>query len=194
MKSKIQRKSLTTALLLITGGVVVLSADTVLRHHVSLVYASQESAAEEQQEVSEEQISVETQGETEEPIADSSEEPPVPVKTEYVYEEEGVLKVTATLSDPVLIDDDAELVITPVKPNSEEYDYDAYLEALNEDAKANGYTDLLPYLCATDHVIPKLIHAKLIRTHTCALGSDSCDYWYVGDESETAKNFKGELV
>ena len=61
-------------------------------------------------------------------------------------------------------------------------------------AKANGYMDLLTYLCATDHVIPKLIHAKLIRTHTCALGSDSCDYWYVGDESETAKNYKGELV
>ena len=61
-------------------------------------------------------------------------------------------------------------------------------------AKANGYMDLLPYMCATDHVIPGLIHAKLIRTHTCALGSDSCDYWYVGDESETAKNFKGELV
>lgn len=61
-------------------------------------------------------------------------------------------------------------------------------------AKANGYMDMLPYLCATDHVIPKLIHAKLIRTHTCALGSDSCDYWYVGDESKTAKNFKGKLV
>ena len=61
-------------------------------------------------------------------------------------------------------------------------------------AKANGYADLLPHLCATDHVIPKLIHAKLIRTHTCALGSDSCDYWYVGDESETAKNYKGKLV
>ncbi len=61
-------------------------------------------------------------------------------------------------------------------------------------AAANGYTDLLPYLCATDHVIPKLIHAKLIRTHTCALGSDLCDYWYIGDESETAKSFKGELV
>ena len=61
-------------------------------------------------------------------------------------------------------------------------------------AIANGYMDLLPYLCATDHVIPKLIHAKLIRTHTCALGSDSCDYWYVGDESDTAKNFKGEPV
>ena len=61
-------------------------------------------------------------------------------------------------------------------------------------AKANGYAELLPHLCATDHVIPKLIHAKLIRTHTCALGSDSCDYWYVGDESETAGNFKGKLV
>ena len=61
-------------------------------------------------------------------------------------------------------------------------------------AKANGYAELLPHLCATDHVIPKLIHAKLIRTHTCALGSDSCDYWYVGDESETARNFKGKLV
>ena len=61
-------------------------------------------------------------------------------------------------------------------------------------AKANGYAELLPHLCATDHVIPKLIHAKLIRTHTCALGSDSCDYWYVGDESEAAKNFKGKLV
>ena len=61
-------------------------------------------------------------------------------------------------------------------------------------AKANGYTDLLPHLCATDHVIPKLIHAKLIRTHTCAFGSDSCDYWYVGDESEIARNYKRELV
>lgn len=61
-------------------------------------------------------------------------------------------------------------------------------------AKANGYLELLPHLCATDLVIPKLIHAKLIRTHTCALGSDSCDYWYVGDESETARNFKGKLV
>ncbi|MBE7069730.1 MAG: hypothetical protein E7386_04450 [Ruminococcaceae bacterium] len=61
-------------------------------------------------------------------------------------------------------------------------------------ARANGYMDLLPYLCATDHIIPKLVHAKLIRTHTCALGSDSCDYWYVADESNTAKNFDGTLV
>jgi len=56
-------------------------------------------------------------------------------------------------------------------------------------AKANGYEELLPCLCATDHLLAELIHAKLIRTHTCATGSDSCDYWYVGDRSETAKAY-----
>ncbi len=56
-------------------------------------------------------------------------------------------------------------------------------------AKANGYEELLPYMCASDHLLAELIHAKLIRTHTCATGSGSCDYWYVGDESETAKAF-----
>ena len=62
-------------------------------------------------------------------------------------------------------------------------------------ARANGYMNLLPYLCATDHLIPELVHAKLIRTHTCALGSESCDYWYVGDESETAKSYSdAEIV
>lgn len=44
-------------------------------------------------------------------------------------------------------------------------------------------------MAATDHLIPELVHAKLIRTHTCAAGSESCDYWYVGDESETAKKY-----
>lgn len=56
-------------------------------------------------------------------------------------------------------------------------------------AKANGYENLLPYMCAADHMVAELFHAKLIRTHTCAAGSGSCDYWYVGDESETAKSF-----
>lgn len=56
-------------------------------------------------------------------------------------------------------------------------------------AKANGYEDLLPHMCATDHLIASLVHAKLIRTHTCATGSKTCDYWYVGDESETARTY-----
>ena len=56
-------------------------------------------------------------------------------------------------------------------------------------AKANGYEDLLPYMCASDHMLAELMHAKLIRTHTCATGSKSCDYWYVADGSETAKAY-----
>ncbi len=56
-------------------------------------------------------------------------------------------------------------------------------------ARANGYENLLPYMCAADHLLAELLHAKLIRTHTCATGSESCDYWYVGDESKTAKAF-----
>lgn len=61
-------------------------------------------------------------------------------------------------------------------------------------AKANGYMNILPFMCATDHILPEIIHAKLIRTHTCALGSDSCDYWYVADKSKTAKKFKGKII
>ena len=38
--------------------------------------------------------------------------------------------------------------------------------------------------------MPELVHAKLIRMHTCATGSATCDYWYVGDESETAKAYE----
>lgn len=47
---------------------------------------------------------------------------------------------------------------------------------------------------ASDHLMPPLVHAKLIRTHTCALGSETCDYWYVADESDAAKNFRGTIV
>ena len=61
-------------------------------------------------------------------------------------------------------------------------------------AKKNGYMDLLPHMCAVDHLVPELFHAKLIRTHTCALGSDSCDYWYVGDQSAIVKDFEGKIV
>jgi len=45
------------------------------------------------------------------------------------------------------------------------------------------------YIKYTKKHYPDEANAKLIRTHTCALGSESCDYWYVGDESDTAKMF-----
>ena len=56
-------------------------------------------------------------------------------------------------------------------------------------ARENGYMEFLPYMCATDHLIARLVNAKLIRTHTCATGSKSCDYWYVGDGSDTAQSY-----
>lgn len=62
---------------------------------------------------------------------------------------------------------------------------------LAEFAKENGYEELMPYLCKIDYASAKVMHAKLIRTHTVAGGSATCDYWYVGDRSETAKKYEG---
>lgn len=50
-------------------------------------------------------------------------------------------------------------------------------------ARERGYQDLLPYLCRTDHFLAEVLHTRLIRTRTEALGGDCCDYWYVGDRS-----------
>lgn len=57
-------------------------------------------------------------------------------------------------------------------------------------AKAHGYEDLLPYLCKTDHYLAEVMHARLIRTQTEALGGNCCDYWYVGDRSPVLKDYK----
>ena len=57
-------------------------------------------------------------------------------------------------------------------------------------AKTHGYEDLLPYLCKTDHFLAEVMHARLIRTQTEALGGDYCDYWYVGDKSPVLENYK----
>lgn len=57
-------------------------------------------------------------------------------------------------------------------------------------AKAHGYEDLLPYLCKTDHFLAEVLHARLIRTQTEALGGACCDYWYVGDQSPALEAYK----
>lgn len=57
-------------------------------------------------------------------------------------------------------------------------------------AKEHGYGELLPYLCKTDHYLAEVMHARLIRTQTEALGGDHCDYWYVGDESPVLKEYR----
>lgn len=57
-------------------------------------------------------------------------------------------------------------------------------------ARAHGYEDLLPYLCRTDHYLAELMHARLIRTQTEALGGTCCDYWYVGDQSPVLEQYR----
>ena len=54
--------------------------------------------------------------------------------------------------------------------------------------------ELIPHMCALDHAYAKIMHARLIRTHTVATGADSCDYWYVPDQSRTAKEYKGKIL
>ena len=65
---------------------------------------------------------------------------------------------------------------------------------LVEYAKKYGYMELMPHMCALDHAYAKIMHARLIRTHTVATGADSCDYWYVPDQSRTAKAYKGKIL
>lgn len=65
---------------------------------------------------------------------------------------------------------------------------------LAEYAKKYGYMEIMPHMCALDHKYAKVLHARLIRTHTVATGAGSCDYRYVPDKNEFAKNYKGKIV
>ncbi|MBQ9272787.1 MAG: hypothetical protein IJ227_03595, partial [Mogibacterium sp.] len=64
---------------------------------------------------------------------DAEEEKEAASKTEYVFKDDKV-KVTAKLSDASAVSDDAELVVTYIDKNSEDYNYDAYMKALNKDS------------------------------------------------------------
>ena len=72
---------------------------------------------------------------------------------------------------------------------SEGYAFDLVGCPMAKHAKENGYEELLPYLCKTDHVLAEVLHARLIRTKTESLGGDCCDYWYVGDKSPILINY-----
>ena len=61
---------------------------------------------------------------------------------------------------------------------------------ITKHAREHGYGELLPYLCRTDHYLAELMHARLIRTQTEALGGSCCDYWYVGDRSPVLENYR----
>mgnify|MGYP002520573130 CR=1 FL=1 len=55
-----------------------------------------------------------------------------------------------------------------------------------EFAKKHGLLKVMPALCNPDYAAMELLHAKLIRTTTCANG-DKCDYTIVGDQDPYIK-------
>ena len=75
-------------------------------------------------------------GETEEalPVEEAATEEATATKTEYVWED-SELRVKAVLSDASAIPDDAKLIATPLTSESDDYNYDAYMEALNNDSE-----------------------------------------------------------
>ena len=60
----------------------------------------------------------------------AEETEPEATKTEDVYKGNGI-RVTAVLDDPAAIPDDAELIAKPINKGSSEYDFNAYMDALN---------------------------------------------------------------
>lgn len=55
-----------------------------------------------------------------------------------------------------------------------------------EFAKRFGLTEIMPALCNVDYACMELLHAKLVRTTTCADGCE-CDYTICGDRDEYLK-------
>ncbi|MDE6592438.1 MAG: L-2-amino-thiazoline-4-carboxylic acid hydrolase [Oscillospiraceae bacterium] len=51
-------------------------------------------------------------------------------------------------------------------------------------AKSHSYMEIMPVLCEFDYITAALMHARLVREHTVADGSEYCDYWYLGDKEE----------
>ena len=64
------------------------------------------------------------------------------------------------------------------------YDFTACPAA--EFAKQYDLTEIMPALCNVDYVSMELIHAKLVRTTTCANGC-KCDYTICGDKDPYCK-------
>ena len=56
-----------------------------------------------------------------------------------------------------------------------------------EFAKKHGLLEVMPALCNPDYEAMECIHAKLVRTTTCANG-DKCDYTIYGDRDERLKD------
>lgn len=74
---------------------------------------------------------------------------------------------------------DYEMRVAPYKKDKPIY-YEFTACPVAEFAVRHGLTDIMPALCNVDYVSMELIHAKLIRTTTCANGC-KCDHTICGN-------------
>ena len=70
--------------------------------------------------------------------AETAKVPEVREQKEYTYEDDEIY-VVAVLDDAAAVPDDAKLQVTAINESSSDYNYDAYMEALNENAEEKEY-------------------------------------------------------
>ena len=80
---------------------------------------------------------------------------------------------------------DFKMNVAPFKRGKPIY-YEFTACPIAEFAKKQGLLEIMPALCNPDYEAMELIHAKLIRTTTCANGC-KCDYTICGDRDPYAK-------
>ena len=75
---------------------------------------------------------------------------------------------------------DYEMTMAPYEKNKPIY-YEFTACPAAEFAIRNGLTEIMPALCNVDFAAMELLHARLVRTTTCANGC-KCDYAICGDQ------------
>ncbi len=80
---------------------------------------------------------------------------------------------------------DYEMAVAPYEKEKPIY-YEFTACPTAEFAIKHGLTDIMPALCNVDFASMELIHARLVRTTTCANGN-KCDYTICGDRDEYLK-------
>ena len=123
--------------------------------------ADQEAAEDKQDEALPEEATADVadadEEATDEAVANAEEtaEPEANTQPTFIYDDSAVT-VTATLSDPASIPAGAKLVVTPVTKESTDYNYDAYMDALNKNAaEGKEYTDDNTLLYDVAFMVPK---------------------------------------
>ena len=81
--------------------------------------------------------------------------------------------------------------VPPLKDNRVYYHFDRC--PIAEFAKKNNLLHIMPSFCNGDYPALSLVHASLIRNHTCA-NSSSCDFLIVGDKSNDAKSHPKKIL